>query len=365
MAMITAAQMQDKLMTVEQTRERLAATEPLSQISFSTDEASRVRFKLEPAWNVGLGDKSGTEQVGAFITLNGVEYVLTKDAILEATSLIGLTKQYVERTPGALIRPHLDYWYRNQNVERKLLAADTVGHAFTKASIQPFSNLRLLDGALAAISEQYGTDNVQVDYKFAHDLRKTHMRLIVAEQERRRTIESSREDDDWSLGIQIKNSLVGETPLAINGYLFAWWCTNGCTSTHASSGNYNRRSMGQGDEVYEWARNSIDEILGGLESEFDGVQALTNVPIEGEVNEVLASVFSEYRVPLAAREHIISEMVETDDLTAYGLMQAVTASANHSDMSADSRDALMQIGGALPHTMAAGRCSACNRFMSS
>lgn len=357
---VTVEQMRSKLMTLDQAREQLAATEPLSQISFSSDDASKVRFNLGPAWNVGLGDKQGTEVVDAHMRINGVDYVMSKDAILEATSAIGLTKQYVERTPGDLIVPHLMYWYRNMPGERKLLASDTTGLAITKGSINPFSNLRLLDNALEGIAATYGQHDVLVDYKFTHSLRKTHMRLIVPEQVRQ--LRTAREDDNWSTGLQIKNSLVGETPLSINGYLFAWWCTNGATSTHASSGNYNRRQMGQGDEVYEWARASVDEILGGLESELDAVQGLANTPIEGEVNEVLANVFTEYRVPLAAREHIIAEMVESDDLTAYGLMNAVTSAANHTDMSDEARDTLMAIGGALPHTMQ-GRCDACSQFI--
>lgn len=363
---ITLDQMRSKLLTVDQVRERLATTEPLSQVTFplSGSRNSIARFSLQPDWAQNIDQVNGTDAIGAEVRVGGVTYQLTKDALLEATSLIGITKQYATRCPANLLEPHINYWFRQGpragisagTQEMKLLAIGDRAYAFSKASIDPFSNLRLLDEVLAGIAERYGEGDVLVDYKFQHNLRHTAMRLIVPNEMR-----NPRENDPWSAGVQLHNSLAGEKPLSLEGYLFRWWCTNGAISTHAQSGKWNRRTGGQGDEVYEWARHAVDEILSGLDHEFEALDALANTPIEGDVNQALEDVFRTYRVPLAVRENIIQEMVNSDDLTMYGVMQAITQAANHDDLPESARNTLMEIGGDLPRANHE-RCPACRRL---
>ena len=115
------------------------------------------------------------------------------------------------------------------------------------------------------------------DYKFTHNLERTNLRLIVPGQQR--VISGTRvADDSWSAGIQLRNSLAGTEQTAIDGYLFRWWCTNGCTDTLAEVSALNRRQFPSPEEAYEWARESVDEILGSLEGSFDAVQSTTGCP---------------------------------------------------------------------------------------
>jgi hypothetical protein len=204
---------------------------------------------------------------------------------------------------------------------------------------------------------------VLADYKYTHDLRRSSYRLIVPEHVRQ--IASARaggKDDQWSTGISVRNSLVGETPTSVQGYLFAWWCTNGSINTHAKSGKYNRRTQGQEEaEVYQWAKQSVDGILGGLEHMLDAVEDLTTTPVEGEVHAVLADIFKEYRVPQKSRESIITSLVEIEDLTMYGVMNAVTQAANVPGVDDKAITALMEIGGDLPRATSS-RCEHCHRL---
>jgi hypothetical protein len=230
--------------------------------------------------------------------------------------------------------------------------------AIMKATMTPFSNIRILEQILAGIEAKYGEGEVLADYKFHHDLRRTAIRLIVPEQMR-----SVRENDPWSVGVQIQNSLTGESATAVDGYLFRWWCTNGAIATHSSTGKYNRKLHGRDPEtLYEWARESVDEILGGLEHEFDALEELANTPLEGSVADVLADVFEQYRVPTTTRETIISNMVNSDDLTMYGVMQAITQAANEEGLSEPLRNAILAIGGDLPRAYSE-RCQSCHRII--
>lgn len=352
-----------KLLTLDHVRNVLASTEPISSIGFPV--ADRIDFRLEKGWNWDHRERSGDDMVDAFVRVGNQEYQMSQDAILEAASLCGLSKAYVLKTPAGLIEPHLKFWYKGGFDETKEYKALIVGEenhckAVTRATINPFSNLRLLEESLNAIEAKYGEGEVFADYKFEHSLRRTHLRLIVPAY--MRTIEhDNAEDDNWSLGIQFLNSLIGESQTSFDGYMFRWLCTNGAIDTFANSSKWSRKSGGQGEEIYEWARAAVDEVFEGLEHSLDLVQATTEISIDGEVNDVLKEVFDTYAIPGAARQLVVNNMVETDDLSMYGVMQAITAAANSADVDPNHVLGLMQAGGSLPH-IANQRCGSCKRF---
>ncbi len=363
--------MRAKLLTLDQVQERLATTEPLATIEFSVGDM--VRFVVEPGWQHTANAKLGTDQVDARIIVGrgpaAREFPLSKDALLEATSICGISKSYAARCPAELLEPQLNYWFRDgiagkpsANRDFQLLVAAGTGAAITRSSIRPFSNLRLLDEALAGIRQKFGGGEVLADYKFVHSLRKTHVRLIVPEYVR--AMQGTGTDDDtWSVGLQIKNSLIGEERTSLDGYLFRWWCTNGFVDTKATSGAWTRRGGGNADEVYEWARTAVDDVLGGLEPALDAVQATVGIPVEGEASDVLRDVFTHYHVPLPERTAIIERMVNTGgQLTMYSIMQAITQVANTPGMEPSHVENLLRMGGDLPHA-ATSRCDACRRLM--
>lgn len=368
---ITVDVMRNKLLTLDTVREALAATEPLAAHSFRLGD--RVRWEVDPGWFAGTGSQAGTAPVGARVLLGEAgdtrEYVLSREALLEATSVIGLNKTYSARCPGDLLEPQLNYWWNHGMPERRggareyqlLTVGDTVA-AVTRATINPFSNLRLLDEAIDGVVRRYGPTEVLADYKFHHDLRRTHLRLIVPGHRRQITGTGER-DDPWSVGIQIKNSLTGEEMTSIEGYLFRWWCTNGAIDTRNSTGPWTRRGNHHADDVYEWARATVDEVLGGLEPALDAVQSLVDIPVEGQANDVLRDVFNFYRVPVPDRARIIENMVDSGGpLTMYSVVAAITEVANRDNIDPGNIDRLLRMGGDLA-AHAAERCDSCNRLM--
>lgn len=364
---VTIENMRPKLLSLDTVHEKLAASEPFNSYGFPVGDG--VKFKLGPAWNHGLDAIPPEGLVDAFVKIGkgmgAQEFQLSKEALLEATSLCGLPKGYVGRTPAHLIEPHMNYWFRegHEGKEFKILASGSnqVGSAFTKSTIVPFSNLRLLDQALEGIKEKYGDVEVLADYKFHHTLRGTHVRLIIPGASRLVT-GSGVDDDQWSIGLQIKNSIIGESQTELSGYLFRWWCTNGAIDTRATSGVWSRRGGGQGDEVYEWARTAVDDVLGGLESSLDHVQAMTEIPLTGEANLVLQDVFEQYKVPTVERNRITDLMVDETNLTLYTLMQAITQTANNIEVDPGHVERLMRVGGDLVH-VGNHRCGECRRIL--
>ena len=344
------------LLTLDDVRSRFEATEPLTEVGFSTGP---VTFELDNDWNGGPSEDED-ETVEAAIHIGGSEYQLTRGALLQAGSAAGIQKSMLSSVPGELMVPILNYKWAGAMGQKnyKLLTRNEHVLAVTKDSIVPFSNLRLLDEALEAIHTAYGASeqDVYADRKFQHDLTKTHLRLVVPENVRR--IPSARDaeenPDNWSVGLQLRNSLVGAASTSIEGYLFAWWCKNGCTTQLASSGKWSRRTQDDA-EIYEWARESVDEVLGGLEHELDKVQSLVDIPVRDNVVSVMESVFSRYNVPRAARSEITEELVESDDTSMYGVLQAVTQAANHNGMSDSAVTSILDIGGHIVNDWGNGR----------
>lgn len=361
---ITINDVQDKLITMDEVRERLSISEPLTTHDF--DGESRVVFHLEPDFNHGLSALPGNMVIPGTISLGQTELQLTRDALYEAASAAKLVKGFVQKTPHDIVEGVLN-WYFNSGAEGKafkVLGTGDRAAAIARGAVQPYSNLRLLEVALDEIEKKYGNGAVFADYKFVHDLQRTHMRLIIPEYVR--TIENTGTDNDtWSVGVQIKNSLTGLEQTEINGYLFRYWCTNGAIDTRNNSNAvWSRRGITGRDEnaVFEWARDAVDEVLGGLESSLDLVQGMTEISIEGTAVEALRDVFNTYRIPTAQRNRILGNMVNEENLTMYALMQAVTEAANADGLSPADVDRLMRAGGDLPE-IANDRCDSCHRFL--
>jgi hypothetical protein len=363
------------LIPLAQAYEILGTTEPLHESVFALDGSDKVKFSLPLNWQDDVREAPSTFVTQANVKINGdpntSPMALTKEAILKMTSSIGLTKDYVLRTPGPLIESHLNWWVQNGGVKNsdgmRLLSKDGVGIAFIKSSLSTFPNLALLEHIEDVVTERYPEAELLVDYKLAHTLERTALRLVVNRGIDNRIIESARHTEEnvdaWSLGLQFTNSLSGdpETRLNVSGYLFSWWCTNGSISNHATSGNYNRRVQGQDfEEVLEWVTASTSAILTDLDPELDDIAALTEMDLTGELNDVVADVFNQFHVPVPARRGVVEALVDSDDLTGYGLMQAVTRAANDPSLSDRVREVTMRVGGLIPHTIS-DRCDTCHR----
>lgn len=360
--MITIDEMRPSLLTLDEVRERLQPTENLSQFEFSTDGQDHVKFEFPDNWNKDLELLGDTDTTAATVDVNGTVRPLTKQAILQATTSAHMNSKFVENVPAELLGINMDYWYTHGNKRQKLLASPDAAVAFTRDTVTPFSNIELLDRVVQALETKFNTDDILVDFKFHHDLKQTIIRLIVPSQYREiGSARASSSEDPWSVGVELRNSIIGASSTELNGYLFAWWCTNGATSTYASSGKYRRKPTANPEDAYEWAASVVDDVLGGLEGELDGVQELTSIPLEGELNETLGSMFDRFNVPVRTREAVIINLADSDDLSAYGLMNAITQAANNPDLTYGAISSLLEAGGKLSHVLG-DRCDVCHRF---
>lgn len=362
-----------KLFTLDQGLQVLQSTEPLTFHDLTT--GPHVRFKVgddnrETLWSDAMLQKHGTEPVPVYLTIqygqnDGTEYQLTLDSFMEALKQFGLSFKYAIKCPNYLIQDQLDYWFRtgldNRDLKLMLAGQDNVVAALTRATINPFSNLELVQQALDSVQDRFPDATVYFDAtKMAHSLHRTFTQLVIPDMTRLMTDTGERNDVWWG-GIQIQNSLAGDGQTAVEGFLYRMLCTNGMIDTGPTAAGWSRKTGGQNpDDVYAWARQAVDDVLGGLENSFDAVQSAAHEDIEGDVAQTIRDVFSEHRVPATLQRGVLDELADNDHLTMYGLMNAVTASAN-ADLIPAHQQLLMRTGGEVARH--AERCQACRRIL--
>lgn len=371
MTTLTFADMRTKLIGLDEVRAKLAATESLGTQYF--DLGDPIRFSAEPGLDHSLATNKAEDPVPVFVDFGitgslSRRLQLTKGTLEEMCSAIGIRRDYVTSCPTELLIPHLNYWYREglhakrgKHNYQLLFNTELAAVAFGKAGQTPFSNLKLLDCAEKKIHEWYGsTSEVLVDYKLHHTLRQTTLRLIIPD-----ACQVILPDDVWSLGLQLKNSLTGASQTSLEGYLFRWICTNGQIDTRASSGVFTRRKDSTEAEAYVWAREAVDEVLGGMEHALDAVKALNGVGINGSLSDTLRDIFEHYRIAIPIRQKVISILEEYEgEITMYVIMNAITQVANDPGLEASTVESLLRVGGDFPYT-ADQRCGACHRIMHS
>lgn len=366
---ITIEQMIDrkKLVTLEQGREILQSTEPLAFTSFETGE--NIRFRVSEGWEQNIAAMHGTEPVEAFVTIGpegaGHEYQLSKDALAQAAKAPGIGSGYLERCPGFLVEDQLNYWFRtglDKSLKLMVMGEQQLGVGVTRESVEPFSNLALLDKALEVIERRYPGATVYVDRsKLSHSLRNTHLQLVLPDVAR--IIQDTGEvDDRWWGGLQISNSMTAEKQTMVDAFMFRQRCTNGMIDVQGEHGKWSRKSNGQDmTSVLAWAELAVEEAIGAYDGIFERVQSLVGMRLDpGTVGETAADLFAQNRLPAAAQHQIIQNLVETDQLNMYALTNAVTQAANDVTSPAQQQQLMRAGGDVVRH---AERCDSCHRLV--
>lgn len=370
---VSIAEMRGQLVELDEVMDAMATAEPVVGLPFavSDDNAGslgRARVRFEPVDNTSqlVAQGSMPDDSNTIFEFGGDDYRMTNEGLLHLTSSLGITKKYAAKVDGEMLVDHVNWWLNgNQSgyataLQSLIVGGDHVG-AVTKETTTPFSNLSLVSGVVERLRAEYGQDSdIAVDYKWSHSLERTNVRLIVCDG----PSYAPRAGDEWALGLDYQNSLTGKSGVStsLGAYLFRWWCTNGMTSTHANLGTWNRRTGGQDvSEVREWMAEGVSEILLAAVPEFEALEVMANASIEGEVAYALEDVFETYRLPDGVRRAIMDNMVNSDDLTLYGVHAAVTQAANDPDMSEGQRASLLSVGGDLIHA-SRDRCETCNRL---
>lgn len=306
---------------------------------------------------------------GVVLETNGAGNIpLTKGAFTELMTKFGIGAKYALTLPPHYLAPQVNYWLRHgSTLDLRMLTFDGEGVGFTKSPLAPTVHAsQVFEQAVESLCAATGTnpDDLRVDYKLTHTLKETAFRLIQPTQ--LKSITSARDgetkSDSWNFGLSVNHSVTAKFPTVAEGYMFAWWCTNGAIATHGASSKYDRRSHADdAEEFSEWFNRVTEDIVADTPRELETIQTLTSVNLKGEMSEAAEEVFKRYKVPTQSREAVIAALVDSDDWSAYGLMNAVTQAANPSGTDERVRNLLMRAGGDMAVAFSE-RCETCHRI---
>lgn len=334
-----------QMLTVDEARERLAVTEPLDFITFYTCEPG-----IEMHYGKGWPDGDLTTPSSAWLTVpDGTVYQLTRQCASQIGSVARVNQKYAEWLPPELLSVNVTWALTEglkkksgDGVELKILVAGTgrdeqdtedipLAVAQTRATVEPFSNVELLNAVLLAVRGTLGdefADSALVDYKFFHDLEHTSFRVVIplAQQV---IVGTGAEDDAWCFGIEVSNSLIGLKQTTVSGYLFRFATMAGLTDIEHAAGGFSRRGSTP-QAAYNWAAEAAEEILGGIGAAFAGLQALPDHIVDGEYASIMDQYFRQSPVSKEIQLRIVTDLEETPvtELNMYDLAAVSAEAAN-------------------------------------
>jgi hypothetical protein len=124
-----------------------------------------------------------------------------------------------------------------------------------------------------------------------------------------------------------------------------------------SAGGFARRGAPKGG-VYEWAAESVTDVIKGLDEFAEGLQPMAKLGLGGPVSVVLEDLFTQYKIPKAQKTRITETLANEAPETIYELVVVISKAANLTGLKFTDVENVLETAGHLIHTH--GRCTPAN-----
>lgn len=315
------------LLKTEEAMTKLATTEGITHSDIETGMNSGVQFtrKLD-------------EPVK--ISMNGNEWEVTDEGLSQAAICVGIPSTYSKKCPEELLRQNLNFWYSGGGSTEKLrlFFKDQKLIGAYKNHPDYYSNIRICED----ITEAIGANHIQGYHQVSTNLKYSRFSLVTDKSFDPVT------GDTLFGGIAVQNSIFGQRQLQITPYIFRQVCSNGAIMSEALS-QWSRRSDGK-EDIDVWAKSAAQMALTGLDVEFTRIKHLTEVPVKGNVDNMMKSLFRRFQIPTRTQNLIQEEVSNSNSgqgpQTLYDVWNGLTRVATHStDLSASAGYDLQLIAG--------------------
>lgn len=299
------------------------------------------------------------------IALKGTgEFQATDYTHGQIASYTGIPKTYYDRLrteAPALLSTNVNRWMHDQAVSqdrRMLRTLDGNARAFLSNKYRPLDNFDLAEAVLPILMDQGAGLRVE-------STALTDTRMYIKAVTERLTMEIKK-GDVVQMGLSISNSEVGAGMVKIEPFILRLICTNGAMAADASLKKYHvGRGHGgsEGVDVSEYFRDStrrlddqaffakVQDIIRAAFSEdlfkrlVAKMQATTEQPITGDPVQVVEVTAERYGLSDTERGSVLRNLIKGGDMSQYGLLNAITASAQDEALSYERATDLERLGG--------------------
>lgn len=322
-----------KVVSFSEVRTILERTEPIVEHVLETDGTSNVKVEVPEEWNHDLKSLDDSTLISATISFNGGEgkYRLTKRAMLTLLHLIGISDRYAFKSPGHLIEPQINYWFKHEGVGTastiKLLTKDSYAVAFMNTNSPVVSNLAVLDQIRKYFKQSPEDPKLYVDPHVVNNFMETDFRIILPKvQFQVQTYRNGvMEVDKWHYGVHVTNSLMAYSakPLTISGFMVEQKNLVGILPEYSQVNNYVRSVFTDMADVRGWVHSTLDQVFAILPSEAELIKHMAEHGLQGKVGSITSDIFRSMKIHRKVQEQALDSLTELGDMTSYGLMYSI------------------------------------------
>ena len=284
------------------------------------ESVSDVTF-LPSSTSVSVDDEGHT-----WFSYGAERYLMLPSAFDRLGHLMGIPVSYMEKVPSQLIVPHINYWLDSRSADGDMhtlgLNSEGLVNFFYKGDRIPVPSTVAMD----IVEEKLGTD---VTYSHV-SVNPDFIRFSATSPTSEREVGVG---DPVRFGVTVTNSTTFKTALEVSAYVHRLTCSNGMVSQQNTVKYQSKPDDGQED----WLAMAVEQAIQAASDEFDRLESMSQIDLNGHVPDYLNQMFAEFKVPRSMRSGITEEVITTGPRTLYDLFNIVT------DFASNSEDALSSV----------------------
>lgn len=263
-------------------------------------------------------DKDGSP----YLLHQGGQVSISPATLGKLTAHIGFPRAYLNRIPKeermTLVKPHLDYWYRQVlagTILRFLIIDDNAIDVIPKANFAHIKISTVIDAVEEVLGKSIvGFHKTQISpssFKFS----------VLTPRE----VEVAK-DHIFNAGVRISHSMTGESSTSVAPYLFNQYCSNGATTEHELAA-WKRRN--QKEDLGGWLQRTITEAHQLFDGEVNHLRELCKIKVDSSTSQVLDSVLSQSMVPGQLQTQVRNKLIDDGAKDLYDIYNILTNVDTH------------------------------------
>lgn len=257
---------------------------------------------------------------------------------------LGIPARYYDRMKSeqpALLAHNINTWLHDTRETRMVRTLDGRVRAFLSDKYQRIDNFDIANVVLPVLAGISGIETVSTEVTESRMYIKAISHDVRAELKTRR----AEKGEMVEAGVMITNSEIGLGAVSVKPYAMFLWCTNGAVIDKGMRAAHVGRKLDASDEILtllsDEAKAADDravmlKVRDVVRASFDlakfskwiqTVQASTELKIEGDPGKAIELLADTFSMQEGERVSVLRHFIEGGDLSQFGLMNAVTRTA--------------------------------------